>query len=113
MRRRNSARKFVGQFKVSRAPPPARAGTNNELRREIETLNTQKREMQDEIRRTTAESRALLQRMGVLTSTMKAAGRFRRNIMLRREQNPSVQTALDALQNLTGHDRFQAVQPLL
>ena len=70
---------------------------NAELQAEVDALHAQKREMQDEIRRTTAESRALLQRMGVLTSTMKAAGRFRRNIMLRREQNPSVQTALDAL----------------
>ena len=68
------------------------------LRKRVTTLETEKARMQDEIRRARAESRALLTRMGVMSTTIKVAGKWRKRVTDKKQQeNPSANSAIEAL----------------
>ena len=83
------------------------------LRKRVTTLETERARMQDEIRRAGAESRALLTRMGVMSTTIKVAGKWRKRVTDKKQQeNPSANSAIEALVCLGQAERFQAVQSL-
>lgn len=70
---------------------------------------------QDELRRAGVESQQLLTRMGVMATTVKAAGKWRKKVAEKVGQKPQTPTANIAIETLEGMgqtERFQAVQAL-